>query len=92
MEFVWIFNNHSSLSGGVFSQLEKAEHWILTNKLSGMLTQYPLDTGVWDWAKENDLHNIKAEKVAIKSQDADFIAGFTTASQEHYHYEDGVRK
>lgn len=93
MEFVWIFNkNNTSFSSGVFSQLEKAEHWILINKLSGMLTIYPLDKGVWDWACENNMHNIKTEKVAEKSQNANFISGFTTASQEHYHYEDGIKK
>lgn len=57
-----------------------------------MLTKYPLDKGVWDWACETNMHSIKAEKVAEKSQNPNFIAGFTTASQEHYHYEDGIRK
>ena len=65
---------------------------ILENKLSGMLTKYPLNKGVWDWACENNMHNLKAEKVTEKSLNPNFIAGFTTASQEHYHYEDGIKK
>ncbi|WDE01477.1 DUF7710 domain-containing protein [Thalassomonas actiniarum] len=93
MNSVWIFNkNNSSYSGGVFSELTKAENWILENKLSGMLTKYPLDQGVWDWACKNNMHNLKAEKVAEKGSNPVFIGGFTTASQEHYHYENGQRK
>ena len=93
MDSVWVFNkNSSSYSGGIFSQLEKAEHWVSENQLSGMLTKYPLDQGVWDWACDNDMHNLKPEKAAEKKQNPNFIAGFTTASQEHYHYENGVRK
>lgn len=92
MESVWIFNkNNAAFSGGVFSQLELAEKWIKDNSLTGILTKYPLDQGVFDWAVENNMHNIKLEKVAEKSKQPNFIGGFTSASQEHYHYENGIR-
>lgn len=45
--------------------------------------------GVFDWAKENDLINMKPEKFEQKKNDPIFIGGFTTASMEHYHYENG---
>ncbi|RJE77126.1 hypothetical protein BGP78_10170 [Pseudoalteromonas sp. MSK9-3] len=92
MNWVWVFNKNSNgFSGGVFSTLELAESWIKENKLSGLITKYPLDQGVFDWAIENDMHSIKKEKLAEKSKQPNFIGGFTTASQEHYHYENGVR-
>jgi hypothetical protein len=92
MESVWIFNkNNAAFSGGVFSELNLAESWIKENSLTGILTKYPLDQGVFDWAIKNDMHNIKAEKVAEKSKQPNFVGGFTSASQEHYHYENGIR-
>ncbi|KID56562.1 hypothetical protein JF50_11530 [Pseudoalteromonas luteoviolacea] len=92
MKSVWVFNkNNADFSGGVFSELELAESWIKENSLTGVLTNYPLDQGVFDWAVENDMHNIKPEKLAEKSKQPSFIGGFTTASQEHYHYQDGSR-
>ncbi|KZN66412.1 hypothetical protein N473_08460 [Pseudoalteromonas luteoviolacea CPMOR-1] len=92
MKSVWVFNkNNADFSGGVFSELELAESWIKENSLTGVLTNYPLDQGVFDWAVENDMHNIKPEKLAEKSKQPNFIGGFTTASQEHYHYQDGAR-
>ncbi|AZZ98099.1 hypothetical protein [Pseudoalteromonas sp. R3] len=92
MKSVWIFNkSNADFSGGVFSELELAESWIKENSLTGILTKYPLDQGVFDWAVENDMHNIKPEKLAEKSKQPNFIAGFTTASQEHYHYQNGLR-
>lgn len=87
---VWIFNGaNSKFSGGVFNNLDDAEKWIKENKLTGMLTKYPLNQGVFDWAKENDLINMKPEKLEQKKNDPIFVGGFTTASMEHYHYENG---
>ena len=92
MEYVWVFNKSStSFSGGVFSELELAESWIKVNLLSGVLTKYPLNQGVFDWAVENNQHSIKQEKLAEKSKQPKFVGGFTSANQEHYHYESGIR-
>ena len=90
MSEVWIFHESTSkYSGGVFESLIDAEDWIKKNKLNGMLTKYPLNSGVFDWAIENDMHNIKSDKVKDKASNPKFVGGFTTASQEHYHYQDG---
>lgn len=59
--------------------------WISKHKLSGVLTQYPLGMGVYDWATENGLFNPSKEHGASPS----FIQQFTCAAQEHYHFEDG---
>jgi len=89
---VWVFNVvKSQLSGGIFENLEQGELWIEENNLTGMLTKYPLNRGVFDWAKENDLINMKPDKLEEKRTDSFFIGGFTTASMEHYHYVNGEK-
>lgn len=37
-----------------FSSVSKAEEWIKKHKLSGVLTAYPLNDGVYDWAISHD--------------------------------------
>jgi hypothetical protein len=92
MKSVWVFNkNNANFSGGVFDELALAESWIKDNLLSGILTKYPLNQGVFDWAVENNMHSIKQEKLVEKRKQPNFIGGFTSASQEHYHYENGIR-
>jgi hypothetical protein len=51
-----------------------------------MLTLYPLDIGVYEWAIARGLFTPKKDK----HRTVEFIGGFTTASMEHYHYEHGV--
>ena len=83
---VWIFNGENGrFSSGVFSSKEKADSWIEDNCLTGVLTLYPVDKGVYDWAIENG--HFVPEKVLQK--EPSFIQKFTSASQEHYHYENG---
>jgi hypothetical protein len=83
---VWVFNGaESRFPGGIFLQKVSAENWIKKNKLSGILTLYPVDNGVYDWAIENDIFLPIKEHHFTPS----FIQGFTSASMEHYHYENG---
>ncbi len=72
-------------SSGVFSSRQSAEQFIAKHSLTGILTKYPLDMGVYDWALQSGYF------VATKPQHStsEFIQAFTTASQEHYHYESG---
>ena len=55
------------------------------NKLTGVLTKYPIDIGVYDWAIEHDLFIPKEDKHKHPS----FIGSFTSASMDHYHFLDG---
>ena len=83
---VYIFHGKGArFSGAVFSDQSAAEEWIFTNKLTGMLTVYPMNQSAYDWAIENKYFTPKKDNHKSSS----FIAGFTSASQEHYHYEDG---
>ena len=87
IEFVWVFNGPKGrFPGGVFTSVVSAEKWIQAYGLSGVLTKYPVDSGSFDWAKENGL---VSEKLASRSE-SDFIASFSSASFEHFHYEKGV--
>ena len=77
--------NKGRFCSGVFSTKEKAEEWIEKYALSGALTVYPVDEAAYDWAIRMGYFKVKKEK----ESSSDFIAGFTSASQIHFHYEDG---
>lgn len=81
--YVWVFNGNSSkFPSAVFATRERAEAWISQGKLAGTLTRYPVDLPVYDWAIESNFFLPKSEK----HKSAEFIANFTTAGQEHYHF------
>ena len=87
MEFVWIFkgNGANPFPSAVFSNLEKAEAWIKKHKLTGTLTKYPIDISVFDWAIKKEYFSPNEHHFQPK-----VIGNFSSASQEHFHYEDGV--
>jgi len=87
---VWVFNGETGrFPGGVFSTRERAEAWILSRKLSGTLTAYPLDEGSFDWAQRVGAVTGRARD---RGDEAKFVAPFSSAGQEHYHYIDGVTR
>jgi hypothetical protein len=71
------------LPSAVFSTLEHAMQWIETNRCSGLLTSYPLDLPLYDWAMENGY--LKSELPSPR------IESFTSAYREHYHFADGKK-
>ena len=92
MDFVWVFNQaQNGFAGEVFTQLEMAEIWISQQKLSGIITKYHLDTGVLEWDLDNGVFSPPKEQLELKMKNPNFVGGFTSACQEHYHYEGGVR-
>ncbi|MFC5821918.1 DUF7710 domain-containing protein [Nonomuraea harbinensis] len=83
---VWVFlGEDAQWPSGVFRTRDRAESWIKAAKMTGMLTEYPLDTGVYDWAIEHDHFRPRA----AHQQTPSFMGRFTTAHQEHFHYTDG---
>ena len=86
MQTIWIFTGpKAQFPAGVFTQRKTAELWIRQHGLSGTLTAYPVDVGAFDWA-------VSAGHFAPKRDDqrsAEFIQRFSSASQEHYHFEHG---
>jgi hypothetical protein len=86
---IWVFNgNNSNFPSGVFSKREVAEAWIEKYGLSGVLTNYPVDEGVYDWALAKGNFKIKRED----QTQAKFIQSFSSAYQEHYHFVDGINR
>ena len=86
MNGVWIFHGESSrFASGVFTSRETAAAWIKLHSLTGVLTLYPVDVGVFDWAL---MEGFFQQKQAHHTS-PQFIGSFTSASQEHYHFENG---
>jgi hypothetical protein len=85
MTEVWVFNGINHFPSGIFSSREKAEQWIAKHQLSGCLTKYPMDIGIYEWAIANGAFKPKRPEHSQPK----FIGRFSSASLEHYHYEDG---
>ena len=83
--FVWVFNGGGKFPSGIFSTREKAEKWINTHGLSGILTKYPVDEGAWDWAIREGYWRPKRDDQKTPS----FIQRFS-CGHEHYHYGDDL--
>lgn len=78
---VWLFFGGRQV-GGAFSSPERAEEWIAEHRLSGVLTEYPLDTGAFD--------HVRASGVSIPDTDPEAIANYVSARQDHFHYRHGL--
>lgn len=78
---VWVFNGDggAGFPSGVFASRASAEAWIRQNKLTGVLTEYPLGVGVYDWAVQRNLFVPKRPEHSSPK----FIGGFSSAHQSH---------
>ncbi len=83
MDGVWVFNGGGTFPAGVFSSRQQAESWIAKHGLTGVLTKYPLDVGVYEWA----LASGSFKPTRPDQKEARFIGRFSSASLEHDHYE-----
>jgi hypothetical protein len=87
MDFIWVYHNQGSrFSGGVFMTKENAEVYIKKYNLTGILSRYPINILVYEWAIKEGFFEIKKEEHETPL----FIGGFTSGSMEHYHYENGL--
>lgn len=86
MKDIWVFNGvMARFPSGLFTSLEDAKTWIKHNKLTGVLTKYPVNTGVYDWAIKKSFFRPTEDKHSSSS----FIGSFTCAAMDHLHFEDG---
>lgn len=86
-ETIWVFNSEGArFPGGVFGTRAQAEQWIKEHLVSGVLTEYPLNIGVYDWAVSSGHFTPKRPEQSSPR----FIGGFTSAIQNHFHYENGI--
>ena len=55
---VWVFNGsgrrYPNLPSALFFSRQDAEKWIGKYSVSGLLTRYPVNTSVYDWAIEQE--------------------------------------
>lgn len=84
---VWVFTGENArFPSGVFASRAAAEAWISVHCLTGLLTKYPLDIGIYDWAIRNDHFRPKGPQHQLPK----FIGSFSSASLDHVHFEHGV--
>ena len=84
MEGVWVFQGAGSrFANGVFASRAQAEDFINLYRLTGILSWYPVGISAYDWAIQEHLFEPKKPE----HYEVGFIQRFTTASQEHYHYD-----
>lgn len=82
---VWVFNgNKNHFPSGVFSSKERADEWISAHQLSGTLTRYPIDVSVYEWVQSHGYWHPKRQDQMTPQ----FIANFSSAYTDHYHYGD----
>jgi hypothetical protein len=87
IENVWIFHGaESNFTSGAFTDKDIAEGWIKQYKLTGTLSLYPLNKGVYDWAIQEGIFTPTKEY----QYTGEFVQKFNSASQEHYHYSKGL--
>jgi hypothetical protein len=84
---VWVFNGvNAKFPSAVFAVKEDAFDWIRRYELTGVLTKYPVGISVYDWAIEGGNFKVKSEKDSTP----EFIGKFSSAAQEHLHFESGI--
>jgi hypothetical protein len=86
MESVWVFNGiQSRFPSGIFSNKATAEGWINKHSLTGTLTEYPIDTGMYDYAILKGQFQPKKPEHGTPL----FIGKFSGGGIDHFHYVDG---
>ena len=84
---VWVFNGaQARFPSGVFSTREAAEAWIRMHGLTGTLTQYPVDVGMYEFA----IAACQFSPSKPEHSTSQFIGKFTGGGIDHFHYENGV--
>lgn len=86
VDFIWVFNGAGAqFPCGIFQSRKCAEEHIRKYNMSGILTKYPIDRTVYEWAVNTNTF-VPASR---KQCSADFVQRFSSAHLEHYHYENG---
>lgn len=86
LDYVWVFlGAGAKMPSAVFLEKSMADSWISENLLSGLLTRYPINVGLYDWAMHMRYFTPKRDDQRSPS----FIGKFTCAYLKHYHYENG---
>jgi hypothetical protein len=86
VEYLFVFVGEGSrFPAAVFSDYEQANQWIVQYELSGSLNKYPLNISLYDWAIKKEFFQPSKDY----QMESNFIQKFTTASIDHWHFENG---
>ena len=84
-EYIWLFHGQGGRTvSAAFSTRENADKWIRANRLTGLLTRYPIDVSCYDYAINKGHFTPKHERQKTPV----FIQSFSTG-EVHEHYLDG---
>ncbi|BFU44186.1 hypothetical protein [Krasilnikovia sp. MM14-A1004] len=82
---VWIFHGESArFASGVFASREHGLAWVVQHRLTGILSEYPLGEGCYDWAVKRRQFRPSKEHHGTPMH----VAGFSPSLQ-HVHIIDG---
>lgn len=86
LQTVWVFmGDGATHPAAVFTTRSAAELWITSAGVSGMLTEYPLNSSVYDHAIASGWFTPKSTEQSLPP----FVQRFTSARQSHDRYESG---
>jgi hypothetical protein len=71
---------------GIFLTKALAEEWIRRHSLTGTLTQYPLNVGMYEFSINTGSFSPRKPHQTT----ADFIGRFSGGGLDHFHYENGL--
>lgn len=84
---VWVFNgSRAKFPSAIFVAKENALEWIEKYRLTGILTKYPVGVSVYEWSIQSGNFQVRLERDSTP----DFIGNFSSAAQEHMHFENGT--
>jgi hypothetical protein len=82
----WVFHGaNAQFTSALFTSRCKAEEWVEENEMSGMLTTYPLNISIYDWAVQAGIW----QPSKSHHHNLEFKQRFTSAALEHVPSEDG---
>ena len=85
-DLVWIFHGEGAqFACAAFASKASAISWISSAGVTGVLTAYRIGISAYDWATERGVFSAKRDD----QRSAKFVQRFTSASQDHHHFEDG---
>jgi len=84
---VWVFSGvNAKFPSAVFAVKEDAFEWIRKYELTGVLTRYPVGISVYEWAIESGNFKVRSQRDSAP----EFAGKFSSAMQEHMHFENGI--
>lgn len=85
-ETCWVFHGDTSrFANAVFAKRQDAESWIAKHRLSGLLTEYPINHGMFDIAASLNLIPKNIAAAASPQYIQQYVLGIS-----HGHYENGL--